>query len=245
METMQPDFFLIPNVVRNDKSLRPSDWMVYAVVYWFEKMRDGHCIASNRTIAASGGMGERAVSAGLERLEAAGFIRRTFKDDSHKHRLQIFALVSFSKTTMPLFTDEIDSTTVPSSDSRQHSCAVTDSTTVRQIKNNTEQPKTTATTSVAKFTALGADVLKALESVDPKNKNYYNNTSQRAAADFLVSQYGFEEVKKRIGVLAKTNKIPYFPSITTPVQLRDKWVQLQDAVDRKRGELSSKKVKII
>ena len=85
------------------------------------------------------------------------------------------------------------------------------------------------------------DVIKLFEEVDPKNKTYYGNTSQRKAADFLLSEYGFEEIKKRLAVLPKTNKLPYFPAITTPVQLRDKWVQLQDAVDRKRGERLSGK----
>jgi len=85
------------------------------------------------------------------------------------------------------------------------------------------------------------EVIKLFEEVDPKNKTYYGNTSQRKAADFLLSEYGFEEIKKRVSVLPKTNKLPYFPTITTPVQLRDKWVQLQDAANRKRNESLSGK----
>lgn len=100
--------------------------------------------------------------------------------------------------------------------------------------------KTTEATASEKFDKLGAEIIKALEVVDPKNKKYYGNTSQRKACDFLLEEYGLEEVLKRISVLSKTNKLPYFPTITTPVQLRDKWVPLQDAVERKRGELSAK-----
>lgn len=92
---------------------------------------------------------------------------------------------------------------------------------------------------------LVSEVIKAFEEVDPKNKTYYGNKTQRVACDFLISEYGLAEVLKRIGVLPKTNKVPYFPTITTPVQLRDKWVQLQDAVDRKRGEIASVKKTII
>ena len=87
---------------------------------------------------------------------------------------------------------------------------------------------------------LGAEIIKALEGVDPKNKTYYGNTTQRGACDFLLKEYGLEAVLKRVSVLSKTNKINYFPTITTPVQLRDKWVQLQDAVERKRTEKSGK-----
>ena len=95
------------------------------------------------------------------------------------------------------------------------------------------------------FNPLGSEIIKALEEVDPKNKTYYGNTTQRAACDFLIDQYGLEEVIKRIAVLPKTNKLSYFPNITTPVQLKEKWVQLEDAVQRKRSETEAKKVKVI
>jgi len=60
-----------------------------------------------------------------------------------------------------------------------------------------------------------------------------------------LKEYGLEEVLKRIGVLPKTNNLPYFPSIMTPLQLRDKWVQLQNAVERKRFDINSKKIKVV
>lgn len=94
------------------------------------------------------------------------------------------------------------------------------------------------------FNPLGVEIIKALETVDPKNKGYYGNTTQRKACNFLLEEYGLEEVIKRISVLPKTNKVSFFPSIFTPVQLRDKWVALQDAVDRKRGEQTNKKPKV-
>lgn len=112
-------------------------------------------------------------------------------------------------------------------------------------KDRKEPPAQSAAIMKEKFTTLGAEVVKAFEVVDPKNKHYYNNPPQREAADFLVSEYGLEDVLKRISVLPRTNKMPYFPAITTPVQLRDKWVQLQDAVERKRGEIKNKERIII
>lgn len=106
----------------------------------------------------------------------------------------------------------------------------------KKVKNEKKQQGTVKTV----HDPLGSEVIKAFEYVDPKNKTYYGNTTQRKACDFLIAEYGLDEVLKRITVLPKTNKIQYFPTITTPVQLRDKWVQLQDAVDRKRGELQEK-----
>lgn len=92
---------------------------------------------------------------------------------------------------------------------------------------------------LSKFDPLGAEIIKAFEEVDPKNKTYYNNTTQRGACDFLLKEYGLEEVLKRITVLPKTNKVPFFPKINSPNDLKEKWVKLQDAVDAKRAEIKS------
>lgn len=94
--------------------------------------------------------------------------------------------------------------------------------------------------SVKTFNPLGAEIIKAFESVDPKNKTYYGNKTQRAACDFLLTEYGLDEVLKRVSVLSKTNAIPYFPSINSPNDLKEKWVKLQEAVDRKRAEKITK-----
>lgn len=90
---------------------------------------------------------------------------------------------------------------------------------------------------------LVAEIIHLFIEVDPKNKNYYKNKSQREAARFLLDEYGFDDVQKRISFLPKSNKVPYFPTITTPCQLRDKWVQLEDAVARaKTKTVSSNRV---
>lgn len=117
----------------------------------------------------------------------------------------------------------------------------------KRIEENREDitsgAKDGAESEKPKHNPLGAEVIKAFEAVDPKNKKYYGNKTQRAACDFLIEEYGLEEVLKRIPYLIQTNKIQYFPTITTPVHLRDKWVQLQDAVQRKRGELKANQPK--
>lgn len=87
---------------------------------------------------------------------------------------------------------------------------------------------------------LIGEVIKEFEAIDPKNKTYYNNKSQRAACDFLLAEYGLEEIKKRIEVLPKTNTMPYFPNITTPCQLRDSWVKLNNQIERHKTEQGAK-----
>jgi len=106
-------------------------------------------------------------------------------------------------------------------------------------------PKTGSRAARDGFSPLGAEVLKAFEAVDPKNKSYYGNTTQRAACDFLLTEYGLEEVLKRVGVLPRTNKEPYFPSITTPHQLKENWVKLGDRVAQMRAQQAGKKPLIV
>lgn len=113
------------------------------------------------------------------------------------------------------------------------------------IAPNLTKPNLTKPNAKARFDILGAEVLKAFETIDAKNKTYYNNKTQRGACDFLLKEYGMEEIMKRISVLEKTNKLPYFPKITCPNDLKEKWVKLNDAVITKRTEKNEKKIKII
>lgn len=78
--------------------LRPSDSTVYAVIYWFEKMKDGKCTASNETIADVAVIEARSVRASLDRLERAGFVERVFFDKCKQIRNEIKTTVSFTKT---------------------------------------------------------------------------------------------------------------------------------------------------
>lgn len=40
-----------------------------------------------------------------------------------------------------------------------------------------------------------------------------------------------------------TNKLPYFPTITTPIQLRDRWASLESAIYKKQSEQKAKQEK--
>lgn len=86
-----------------------------------------------------------------------------------------------------------------------------------------------------------SEIIKAFEEVDSKNKTYYGNKTQRSSCEFLLAEYGKEKILERIKVLPKTNKMPFFPRINSPNELKEKWVKLEDAVESKRSEIISKK----
>ena len=117
---------------------------------------------------------------------------------------------------------------------------ITKDTSRRGVDKNKSKPIRGATIDdMTTFNQLGAEVIHDFVSIDPKNKTYYNNKTQRAACDFLIEEYGLEEVKNRIMIASKTNGLPFFPTITTPCQLRDKWVQLEKAIERHKREASN------
>ena len=97
MQYYQPDFLITPYEVHACKGLRPTDSTIYAVVYWFERMKDGKCKAGNETIARVARCGERAVSGGLERLERFGFIQRIYEDQARTIRSEIKTLVHMTR----------------------------------------------------------------------------------------------------------------------------------------------------
>ena len=88
--------------------------------------------------------------------------------------------------------------------------------------------------------ALIEEVIKLFEGVDAKNKTYYGNTTQRKACSFLIGEYGMDVVSRVIEVLPETNKLPYFPSITSPYELKEKWAKLGGAIEREKREKNSK-----
>lgn len=85
----------MPFVLYEDKRLDSMDKDVFALIYWYEKLKDGKCTASNDTIAKMLGVTARAVSGSLMRLDECGYITRSFKDTAKKNRLCINTLISF------------------------------------------------------------------------------------------------------------------------------------------------------
>jgi len=93
-----------------------------------------------------------------------------------------------------------------------------------------------------KHTQDGADILKAFESIDAKNKTYYANKTQRAACDFLIETYGKDQVIALIPKLIETNKKSVY-QITTPWEMKEKITKVFNDVSRLNENIKSKKTK--
>jgi hypothetical protein len=74
-------------------------------------------------------------------------------------------------------------------------------------------------------------LIKEFESINPACKKFYGNKTQRTACKDLIDTYGYDRVVLVIQkTLPKTNLMEFFPKITTPLQLFDKWATLEAKV---------------
>lgn len=88
--------------------------------------------------------------------------------------------------------------------------------------------------SPVSFSSEGAQILKAFESVDPKNARMYSNRTQRSAADQLIAYYGLEAVLAIIPALPKINLEPYLSKTYTPYDLLKNWQRIKDHFSSKQ-----------
>jgi len=86
IETFTPEFIKVPYQLVKDKTLTPTDRMVYGAVYWFSKLNGGGCFASNTAIAGVLFSSSHTISKSLGNLEQRGYIMRTFFDETTKSR---------------------------------------------------------------------------------------------------------------------------------------------------------------
>ena len=116
----------------------------------------------------------------------------------------------------------------------------------KNVKNDKNVKNVISKTSFAdKNPTLISEIIKLFESINPACKKMYGNITQRGACEFLLEEYGFDRVKKIIeAVLPKSNGMEFFPTITTPCKLRDKWADLEFALKKYQG-IQKKQVKTI
>jgi len=76
-------------------------------------------------------------------------------------------------------------------------------------------------------------IIKSFETLNPACKRMYGNKTQRKACEDLIQNYSLERTLKVITeTLPRTNKMTaeFFPNISTPLQLFEKWQKLEDAI---------------
>lgn len=222
-KTFKPDFLITPYQLYEDSTIQSLDRDVYAVVYWYEHLKDGECKASNVSIANIANAEPRSIQNSLNRLEAAGYIKREYKDAQKRNRLRIITKISYGnvrRTKDTQETNEPQSTRERTTEDRASEPQSTRESNSKRVieKSNKLAPQSDADN-------LGTIVNKVMEGfkeVNPSYSRLYSNKTQRAALERLIKIHGTEKVGGIIAFLPRSNAARYAPTITTPIQLEGK-----------------------
>jgi phage replication O-like protein O len=221
--------------------LSGHEWSVVCAIirktYGYNKKEDW---VTNTQIASLTGLHRVRVSEAKCRLLAKGVVTENRNKLSLVKDYEKWKVLRKTVTGVTENRNKVLRKTVPTKDNKDKHTKDTSGEGVD--KNKKQKKKSVKVDDMSNHNVLGAEVIYEMISIDPKNKTYYNNKTQRAACDFLIEEYGLAEVKNRIKIVEKTNGEPYFPTITTPVQLRDKWVQLEKAIIRHKKEAGQNQV---
>jgi phage replication O-like protein O len=118
----------------------------------------------------------------------------------------------------------------------------------RYPKRVLQKTKDTITKDIPPLASKDARLIEAVietfSLVNPAYQKWFARPPQRSAACRLIESHGLEQVQKVIKLLPVSNTIPYFPTITTPLELEDRWAKLEAAWKRKKNEQDTKKTRI-
>jgi len=89
------------------------------------------------------------------------------------------------------------------------------------------------------------EVLEGFMPVNPSIGRLYANKSQRAALGRLICQHGREKMTWVIKSLGISNKSPYAPTVTTPIQLEYRFGDLASYWQKQKSKSQSKGKEIV
>ena len=248
-----PNFTQIPNIILDEyiSELGHAEIKVLLYIcrrtYGFQKGSDkisltqfekGITSANGEQLDHGTGLGRKAIISALNTLSEKGLIVKNDEKNINSFSMQ---LVSLGNHTSVVKIPELVSLRHPQKkekESIQKKDITTGKLVTEKEKTVTENSATVTEKSVINNEI--SEVISLMEKVDPKNKTYYGNKTQRSACKFLIETYSFDNVVKVVNLLPQTNTQEYFPRITSPYELQEKWQKLAIALSsakRKDNEL--------
>jgi len=112
--------------------------------------------------------------------------------------------------------------------------------TQSHLNFNTNSNLNFNTNSIEQSSKDIVEVIDSFKEVNPSYRKFFSNTTQRAAISRMLSVHGKDVLLQVIKYLPQSNIMPYVPSITTPLQLEDKWASLQAAWNKKKNTTKGK-----
>lgn len=212
-------FAVIPLVILENKDLSANAKLLYAEIVALSK-KSGRCYATNEYLANI---------LSLKRVSIPRLLRELITLKLITITIQRSLKGTYRDIWVTFFSKGGDSAIAMGGIANEQGQKRNRQIEINKIENTAKQ-------GFAEIT----QIIKLFEGVDAKNKTYYGNTTQRKACSFLIGEYGMETVSRVVEILPETNKLPYFPSITSPYELKEKWSKLGGAIAREKKEKDSK-----
>lgn len=212
MKINPPDFIIIPRQLLEDRRVTLVEERLYGVIYWFTRLKNESCTASNVTLAHLVKSTPGTVKNALIRLEEMGYVKRMYKDASRRIRSEIVPLVVFAKVA------PTDAKVAPTDAT---GVAPTDAHNNKKVKEEKKKERA----SDPEGPRLG-DLIELFKDVNPTHYTLFSNKTQRAALERLVERFGHEKISGAIKALPGIINKKYAPRITTPLQLEQKFGEL-------------------
>jgi hypothetical protein len=184
------------------------------------------CFPSKKLISEELSIGERSVYNGLKTLEEWNIIKiepQERKPDG-SYRNNIYTLLDKSVWKMKPQASGADGRKI-------HDPQASDDNHRRHVVPNkdTHNTKDTHSKEVAPPSGAGKDINELMDkfkTVNPSYQKLFGKPPQRAAMERMLAQHGRDKMEWVLNILPKTNRIKYYPIITTPLELEDNFGKL-------------------
>jgi len=202
-EDFYPEFIPVFHSSLADGNLNKQDVLVLGVVYWFERLKEGKCFASNATLARIiGSKNPTSISNSLKRLEENGYIQCIFFDESKRHRKEIVCFIH--KLNKGVFHPQMKGVS---------------STDERRVSSTDEQSENTVRKNIKKNTD---ELINLFQEINPSYRLLFSRPPQRAAAERLLKLHPLDWWTRFMPAYLEAMNDRYCPKATTPVQMEEK-----------------------
>lgn len=92
----RPEFTINFRAITDNPELSQTDSVIFGFIYWFTRLKNEKCYASNETLADLARLPVSTVRNSLTKLEKHGFIQRVYSKSNPTEREEIFPLLGFS-----------------------------------------------------------------------------------------------------------------------------------------------------
>lgn len=192
-----PAFIQIPYQLLVDERVSPLDGKLYGFIYWFERLKDGKCTASNKTLAELLKVTSGAIQNSILNLEKCGYIKRLYQNKDKSQRSEIKSLIDYKKAIidLPDHTSN-DVRTLPSNDVHNNKQLNNNITLLHKVPSQEENLH-------KQVIEYFVGICKSDYKITPEIKGAQDG----AAVKRVIKKYTFKQIKSLIDFYLDSEKV--------------------------------------